>query len=131
MKNNSNVSILLKNIIKSRFNSLSELSKLMGLNRSTVSKNLDNPTRKFLLRLVDAGVPIPDEILNPPVEKIKVKISSDGVQGFYISEPMEPYDEINIEDLRKKYKIALEEIIQLKSEIYDLKKQIEGLKNGE
>lgn len=86
MHNTKNISILLKKLIKSRFNSLSDLAKIMKIDRTTLGRNLQKPTRKFLIRLTEAGVPVPDHLINPVVDSVKVFISEDGVEGLIVKE---------------------------------------------
>lgn len=99
----------------------------MEIDRTTLGRNLQKPTRKFLIRLTEAGVPVPDSLINPVAE---IFISEDGVEGMIIKENNSAYTKDDVVNLRKQLLLALQEIKELKAENYDLKKQLEGLKNA-
>jgi D-ribose pyranose/furanose isomerase RbsD len=115
MQIDDNVSILLKKLIKSRYNSLTDLAKKLQITNSTLTRNIHKHSRQFLIQLKDAGIPVPDDLINPDVKTITAYVSKRGVEGFMVKEN-------NIEYL-------LDEIKQLKAENYDLKKQLEKYKN--
>ena len=116
MQKDDKDAILLKKLIKSRYNSLSDLAKKLQISNSTLTRNISKHSRQFLIQLKDAGVPVPDGMINPVIENITAIMSSDGVEGFIVKENNE------------KYAALVDEIIKLKAENYDLKKQLEGLK---
>lgn len=116
MQKDDEVSILLKKLIKSRYNSLGDLAKKLQISNSTLTRNIEKHSRQFLIQLKNAKVPVPDELINPVVENITAVISKDGVEGFMVN------------DIREDYGKLLNEIKELKAENYDLKKQLERLK---
>lgn len=116
MQKDDNVAELLKKLIKSRYNSFSDLAKKLQISNSTLTRNISKHSRQFLIQLKDAKVPVPDELINPVIENITAVISKDGVEGFIVKEDNE------------KYAVLVDEIIKLKAENYDLKKQLERLK---
>lgn len=76
MQTNNKDSILLKKLILSRYNFLSDVAKKLKIDLSTLSRKIKKPSRVFLEELKSIEIPIPDDMLNPPIEKIKVHNSS-------------------------------------------------------
>lgn len=69
---------LLKKLILSRYNTLGELANKLQIDISTLSRKIKKPSRAFLIQLKSHKVPVPDDMINPNVEKIKVFVDEDG-----------------------------------------------------
>jgi hypothetical protein len=78
---------LLKKLILSRYNTLGELANKLQIDISTLSRKIKKPSRAFLIQLKSHKVPVPDDMINPNVEKIKVFVDEDGNKSFRINEP--------------------------------------------
>ena len=129
MQKNDDVAILINKIIKSRYNSLSDLAKKLQISNSTLTRNIRKHSRQFLIQLKSLEVPIPDDLINPPIEKIKAVISHQDI-NYYLKENVGDHSLISINDLRKKIIELNDEVNNLKIENYDLKKKLEELING-
>lgn len=104
----------LKKMIILKFGSLQKCAETLGISPSTLTRNLSNPSQRFIGKLKSVGVPVDNSSIQ---ESITAVISADGVEGFMVKENNE------------KYAALIDEIIKLKAENYDLKKQIEKLKH--
>jgi len=116
MQKDDNVSILLKKLIKSRYNSFGDLAKKLQISNSTLTRNIEKHSRQFLIQLKNAGVPVPDTMINPSIENGSLIISQDGLEVFMVKDNVVNYGAL------------LDEIKELKAENYDLKKQLEKIK---
>lgn len=103
----------LKLLIKTRYNSLLELAKTLQIAPSTLSRKLQNPSRAFLIELKNAGIPIPDDLINPSPAKIPLHIYEAGDIQLRISDLQTRVDELT------------EENKNLKIENYDLRRELE------
>ena len=103
----------LKKMIILKFGSLQKCAEMLGITPSTLTRNLSHPSDKFIRKLKSIGVPLDNDSM---VESITAVISKDGVEGFIVKEDNE------------KYAALVDEIIKLKAENYDLKKQLERYK---
>jgi transcriptional regulator with XRE-family HTH domain len=116
-----NIDLIKQNILI-KFGTLSKCAEALGIDPSTLSRNLNHPTYKFLKRLRDIGVDI-------PIEKTQFLITEDraiplvkDIEVVYLSEYLA---------VKNKLEKCLEENKSLKAELYDLKKQLEERnKNG-
>lgn len=100
---------LIKNLILIKYGTYTKCAKALCIAPSTLTRNLQKPSYKFLLRLRDIGITIPEE------EIIMQSIANTEIYNTL---------EINEEDLLYKLKLCFEENKLLKAEIYDLKKKL-------
>lgn len=78
----------LKKMIILKFGSLNKCANALGISPSTLTRNLSNPSDKFIRKLKSIGVPLDN---NSMVESITAVISKDGVEGFIVKEDNEKY----------------------------------------
>ena len=90
--------------ILSKFGSQKECAKALNITQATLSRNLERLTEKFILRLIDAGVEL------APFK-------------FEVKEPFSNYGA----EHQLKIKSLLDEIRNIKAELFDIIKRLETL----
>lgn len=108
---------LIKELILIKFGTYTKCAEELGITRSTLSRNLEKPSYKFLLRLKQIGVNIPDQ-LSPYRLQEKIPV---------VAEPSSISKE-DIDELKLELMLCRQEINFLKKELLKLKKQAGEIK---
>lgn len=103
---------LIRNQILTKFGTYSKCAEALNISPSTLSRLLQKPSYKFLVRLRELGIEIDQS-------KIQFLISQESVIPV-VKDQEDGYLDISL--LKRKLEICLEENKLLKAEIYDLKK---------
>lgn len=118
----------LKKLIVLKFGSLQKCAEFLNITPGTLTRNLSKPSKKFIDKLKNAGVPMPDDQDRILLNSVSAVISKDGLEGFIVKETNGKYSKDIHHKCREELLKALQEIKELKAENYDLKKQLEGYK---
>lgn len=100
---------ILKYAIIEKYGSITDCAKALNMSQPSLSNHLKNPSIKFIVKLKNAGVNVPDIT--------DIIISNDLIAK--VKEPIQPYSSKNIEEELKK---CWEENDKLKKEISKLKR---------